>query len=75
MYRQKPKNADLIQAISQISERVALAQDLESFNQLLSQHENLIYRQIEMPCVQEKLFPDYTQGIVKSLGAWGAILF
>ncbi|MGV4461391.1 GYDIA family GHMP kinase [Ornithobacterium rhinotracheale] len=71
MYRQKPKNADLIQAISQISEKVALAQDLESFNQLLEKHESLISRQIKMPCVQEKLFPDYTQGIVKSLGAWG----
>lgn len=71
MYRQKPKNLDLIQEISQLSEQVALVEDIDRFNQLLAQHESLISRHIEMPCVQEKLFPDYTQGVVKSLGAWG----
>jgi mevalonate kinase len=60
----------LTQKISKITEFILQSCDLEDFENLLVQHENLLSEVLELPRVQETLFPDY-QGTIKSLGAWG----
>jgi len=70
MYKQKAKNAKLIERISNLTEELIACQDFDGFQQLITEHESLIAAQIEMPTVKEKRFADYPFAI-KSLGAWG----
>lgn len=57
--------------VSQISEEVINVDSLESFEELLNQHENILEKLLGQQKVKDKLFHDYKHGIVKSLGAWG----
>ncbi|SDZ81426.1 GYDIA family GHMP kinase [Psychroflexus halocasei] len=57
--------------ISQISEEVINVENLEHFEELMKQHEGILEKLLGQQKVQDKLFPDYKHGIVKSLGAWG----
>jgi mevalonate kinase len=69
-YKQKARSAKLIERISNITEELIACQDLDHFQELITEHESLIASQIEMPTVKEKHFADYPFAI-KSLGAWG----
>lgn len=44
--------------------------DLESFESVISEHEEIIARLIDSVPVKKRLFPDY-KGAIKSLGGWG----
>ena len=44
---------------------------LSHFEELLLKHEQLIAHLIKLPMVSTSLFPDYKDGITKSLGGWG----
>ncbi len=70
MYKQKARNAKLIERVSDLTEELIACQDFDAFQELITAHESLIAGQIEMPTVKEKLFVDYPFAI-KSLGAWG----
>lgn len=59
-----------IERISEISNEIANTKDLDVFENLLKEHEEIISKIIELPTVKESLFPDYF-GEIKSLGAWG----
>jgi mevalonate kinase len=59
-----------IQRISEISERVVISADLEEYELLMSEHEEIMSAILEKATVKQALFADYP-GIVKSLGAWG----
>ncbi len=59
-----------LSAVSALARRCALAQTLEEFAELLREHERLLSVALDLPPVQESLFPDFP-GVVKSLGAWG----
>jgi mevalonate kinase len=67
---QQPHDARIIDRISELSELVASAADLNTFRQLLEEHEVLVSESIAIAPVKERLFPDFP-GTVKSLGAWG----
>ena len=56
--------------ISQISEEFVQSKNLQTFENLIVEHENIISSIIKLTPVKEKLFPDYF-GAIKSLGAWG----
>ena len=56
--------------ISEISMKMATANDPAEFIQLMLQHELIMESLLERPSVMKLLFPDF-QGAVKSLGAWG----
>ena len=71
MYKNLKKDKALINKISEISEEIAKEDSLEEFNQLLNLHEELLSNHLQIPTIKEKLFPDYTGGSIKSLGAWG----
>lgn len=57
--------------ISGITEQVLAVRNLEDFENLMAQHERLIASLTEQVPIQMLKFPDYENGIVKSLGAWG----
>lgn len=70
-YRAKGKIADSkIQKISTLSTELIHLCGLNSFEQLLKEHENIIAELIDFEKVQSIYFSDYW-GAVKSLGAWG----
>ena len=59
-----------IQRISEISLQLSKENNLESFMNLLSEHENIIAGILGRETVKDMLFSDF-KGVVKSLGAWG----
>jgi len=71
-YRNQPEAnlGDLTEKISGITEQVIKCDNLEEFKLLLSAHESLISKAINLPKIQTELFPDFP-GLVKSLGGWG----
>lgn len=72
--RYRARSADLpvqwLQDISAISLKMAESKELSEFENLMKAHEGLISSALDLPTVQETLFPDFW-GVVKSLGAWG----
>lgn len=60
-----------INAITQISQKVIETDSLEEFENLLLEHESILSKILKTPPVHRQLFPGYSDGIVKSLGAWG----
>ncbi|WP_281541338.1 GYDIA family GHMP kinase [Maribacter aestuarii] len=61
---------ELINKISNVTEKLVACSSLNEFEKLLKLHEKLISKAIGLIPIQERLFPDY-KGVVKSLGAWG----
>ncbi len=71
-YRNTPKEniKDLTEKISGITEQIITSKNILEFRMLLQAHEMLISKAINVPRIQEELFPDYP-GLIKSLGGWG----
>ena len=59
-----------INYISGLTLQIALAQDLSKFEELISEHEDIMSKILGMPKVKDLYFSDFP-GAVKSLGAWG----
>ena len=59
-----------MEEVSLISKELSKTKELSEFEALIRKHEGIISNIIEIPTIQEKLFPDYF-GAIKSLGAWG----
>lgn len=71
LYHQKEKNESFIQEISLLTQKITKAQNLSEFETLICQHEEIVSQQIGEEPVQQKLFPNYSSGVIKSLGGWG----
>lgn len=70
-YREKDfDKAKLVQQISEITRKIVTCNTLSEFESLMTQHEALLSRTLQMPTVKESLFPEF-KGAIKSLGAWG----
>lgn len=69
-YKFKPKNQQLVDAISILTQKIVESSSLEEFESYVNQHEELLSLHMEVPKVKDLYFSDYT-GSVKSLGAWG----
>lgn len=63
-------NNNHIQKISSITFKILTCNNLETFEKLIIQHENIISKIIKKPIIKNIHFKDYP-GIIKSLGAWG----
>lgn len=59
-----------IEAISEISMKMALTDSFDEFSSLMEKHEQIISDVIQQKTVKKQCFPDY-KGCIKSLGAWG----
>ena len=70
-YRKKGTiNSSIIDEISEISEAIAMATSLASFELLLNKHEDIISALLDIHTIKTTYFSDYN-GCIKSLGAWG----
>lgn len=70
-YHKKQNNNDTyIAEINQRTEKIIVSKTLDAFQELLTEHEQLLSSILEIKTVQEELFPDFN-GTIKSLGAWG----
>lgn len=63
------KAADL-QAISDLTIGMEKADELKAFQSLMTQHEKIISKIIQIQPVKKRIFSDF-DGSIKSLGAWG----
>ncbi|SDI56636.1 GYDIA family GHMP kinase [Chryseobacterium jejuense] len=70
LYKSKKKSQELVNEFSDITKKILLCNELESFSDLMMIHERKISNFIEIPTVKEKIFSDCPV-FVKSLGAWG----
>lgn len=59
-----------IKKISQITNEFLQVSDVNNFERLIEEHEQIITKIIKQQPVKERLFSDYF-GAIKSLGAWG----
>jgi mevalonate kinase len=59
-----------INQISKLTDAFVNCNNLQDFEKLLIEHEQIVSKTIQLKTVQEELFPDYF-GQTKSLGAWG----
>lgn len=61
----------LIEDINTITNKIIGSTAISDFEQLLETHENTIAETLQLETVKSKYFKDYTNGVIKSLGAWG----
>ena len=61
---------DLIKRMSAISRELITAQTLQTFNQLIVDHESIVSKALKLERAKDIYFSDY-DGEIKSLGAWG----
>ncbi|WP_321287221.1 GYDIA family GHMP kinase [uncultured Sunxiuqinia sp.] len=59
-----------IEMINEISQQMAQAKNLDEFQQLMVDHEQLVSGLLDIPTVKSTDFADF-EGEIKSLGAWG----
>jgi len=60
----------IIKEINSITHRIINCLSISEFETLITAHEQIISKLINLPTVKLTLFPDYSRAI-KSLGAWG----
>ncbi len=63
-------DAETIQEITALSDKILLAKTEKALIALLKEHEQLTAKAIGLKTIQSQLFYDF-DGVVKSLGAWG----
>lgn len=65
------KKSALVKEITEITEEVLKVDKLSTFEGLMEKHEGLIAKHTGFTTIQQKMFQDYDDGVIKSLGAWG----
>jgi mevalonate kinase len=61
---------DFLDEVSEITRSVVRCSILANLQELLLRHEELLSKTMQLPRIQDQLFPDFN-GLIKSLGAWG----
>ncbi len=56
--------------INQLTDSIITCEDLNDFENLITEHENIVGKLLQKTPIKQKLFKDYP-GAIKSLGAWG----
>jgi len=64
------KKKEWIKEVSLITDKLLIKNEIESFENLLNKHEEILSSVLGLPTVKERLFNDYKRS-VKSLGGWG----
>ena len=60
-----------INQINEIVHEIENVKDITTFESLIERHEKIIANILQMPTIQNDKFPDYNNGVIKSLGSWG----
>ena len=61
----------LIEKANFIAEEIIKCKDLNQFEELIVEHENIIASATSQEPIHQSVFSAYSQGKIKSLGAWG----
>lgn len=69
-YEHRAQSNGTLQHISEISTVVAEAEKIDTFEEALNEHEQIISKSLHLKTAKEERFADYW-GTIKSLGAWG----
>ncbi len=70
LYRKKASSEMWLQQVNDLSLEFIKANDLQTLESVILDHEKLIGNRLNLVPIKERRFPDYW-GMVKSLGAWG----
>lgn len=70
-YQKYQPNPQIIDQLSDITRSVGRCKRLETFEELLTEHEKIISTELQLKTARSLHFADYPFGIIKSLGAWG----
>ena len=60
-----------INQMNEIVHEIENVKDITTFESLIERHEKIIANILQMPTIQNEKFPDYNNGVIKSLGSWG----
>lgn len=60
----------LTEQLNKITNKIVACTEIDAFEKLLAQHEEILSKAMDIPTVKSQLFSDY-KGAIKSLGAWG----
>ncbi len=70
-FKKEFKNKNInINSISDITSKIINCNDIDLFNELIEEHENILSYCINRNPIKNELFSDF-KGAIKSLGAWG----
>ena len=69
-YRASPKRSRYLETLTHLTQGFLAATSLTEGMNLAFIHESVVARTLDLPPVQQELFPDF-DGQIKSLGAWG----
>jgi len=67
----KSDRKHLIEKVNFIAEEIIKCKDLNQFEDLIMEHENIIASATSQEPIHQSVFSAYSQGKIKSLGAWG----
>jgi mevalonate kinase len=67
----KSDRKHLIEKVNLIAEEIIKCKDLNQFEDLIVEHENIIASATSQEPIHQSIFSAYSQGKIKSLGAWG----
>ena len=67
----KSDRKHLIEKVNLIAEEIIKCKDLNQFEDLIVEHENIIASATSQEPIHQSVFSAYSQGKIKSLGAWG----
>tara|TARA_B100000003_G_C10866940_1_gene345397 strand:- start:114 stop:1022 length:909 start_codon:yes stop_codon:yes gene_type:complete len=67
----KSDRKHLIEKVNLIAEEIIKCKDLNQFEDLIVEHENIIASATSQEPIHQSVFSTYSQGKIKSLGAWG----
>lgn len=60
-----------INQINEIVHEIENVKNITTFESLIERHEKIIANILQTPTIQNEKFPDYNNGVIKSLGSWG----
>lgn len=61
---------DFVKALTNCTESLIESNTLDSFEEIINEHEALVSKTLDLTCIKKEYFSDYW-GSIKSLGAWG----
>lgn len=61
---------NLITKVNELTGQLLEAKTIDTFENVLNRHEDLLSKRLKVPTIKDQIFPDYPRSI-KSLGAWG----
>ena len=67
----KSDRKHLIEKVNFIAEEIINCKDLNQFEDLIVEHENIVASATSQKPIHQSVFSSYCQGKIKSLGAWG----